>query len=75
MKVFFFFLCFKIRNLKMNLFSSKAKKGKIPTRQDQEITSGPITDRMESLTIPNRQIQVDSPTCLKTLLKKTQEMF
>jgi hypothetical protein len=59
----------------MNFFSSKEKKGKIPTRQDQEITSGPIADRRESLTIPNRQIQADSPTCLKTLLKKTQEIF
>ena len=59
----------------MNLFSSKAKKGKIPTRQDQEITSGPIADCRESLTIPNRQIKTDSQTCLKTLLRKTQEVF
>jgi hypothetical protein len=45
------------------------------TSQDQEMNSGPIADRRESLTIPNRQIKADSQTCLKTLSKKTQEIF
>ena len=45
------------------------------TSQDQEMNSGPIVDRKESLTIPNRDIKVDSQTCLKNLLKKTQAIF
>ena len=45
------------------------------TRQDQEMAFVPIANRRESLTIPSRQIKEDSPTCLKTLLKKTQEIF
>jgi hypothetical protein len=45
------------------------------TSQDQEMTFGPIADRRDSLTIPKRQIKADSQTCLKTLLKKTQEIF
>ena len=45
------------------------------TSQDQEMNSCPIVDRRESLTIPNRQIKTDSQTCLKTLSKKTQEIF
>ena len=45
------------------------------TRHDQEMNSGPNADRRESLIIPSKQIKEDSPTCLKTLLKKTQEIF
>jgi hypothetical protein len=45
------------------------------TRQDQKMAFGPITYCRESLKTPNRKIKVDSPTCLKTLLKKTQEIF
>ena len=45
------------------------------TSQDQEMNSGPNIDRRESLIVPNRQIKADSQTCLRTLLKKTQEMF
>jgi hypothetical protein len=45
------------------------------TIQYQEMTSSPIADCKESLTIPNRQIKSNSQACLKTLLKKTQEIF
>ena len=45
------------------------------TSQDQEMNLGPIVDHRESLTIPNRKIKADSQTCLKTLSKKTQEIF
>jgi hypothetical protein len=45
------------------------------TSQYQEMTSHQIANRRGSLTIPNRQIKEDSQTCLKTLLKKTQEIF
>ena len=45
------------------------------TRQDQEMASGPIADCRESLTIPSRQIRTYSQTCLKTLIKKTKEIF
>jgi hypothetical protein len=56
-------------------FLLKEKKGKMTTRQGQEMDSGPIKDHKESLTIPNMQIKVDSQNCLKTLSKKTQEIF
>ena len=56
-------------------FSSKEKKGKMTTRQDQEMNSGPNADRREWLTIPNKKTRTNSQTCLKTLLKKTQEIF
>jgi hypothetical protein len=45
------------------------------TRQGHEMDFGSIVDRRESLTTPSKNIKVDSPTCLKTLLKKTQEIF
>jgi hypothetical protein len=45
------------------------------TKQDQEMALGPITNRRESLTILSKNIITDSQTCLKTLIKKTQEIF
>jgi hypothetical protein len=45
------------------------------TRHDQEMDFIPIIDRRDSLTIPSRHIKAVSPTCLKTLLNKTNEIF
>jgi hypothetical protein len=56
-------------------FSSKAKKGKMTTIQDQEMNSGPNADHKESLIIPSRQIKEDSRTCLKTLSIKQKKSF
>jgi hypothetical protein len=59
----FFFYCFMLQ---------KRKKGKMTTSKDQEMASGLIADRKELLTIPNKLIEADSQTCLKTLLKKNR---
>jgi hypothetical protein len=53
-------------------FLPKKKRGKMMTRQDQEMASSPITSHRESLTIPSRQIKEHSPTCIKTLFTKNK---
>jgi hypothetical protein len=50
----------------------KRKKGKMMTSKDQEMDSCLITDHKELLTITNKMIEVDSQTCLKTLLRKNR---
>jgi len=42
------------------------------TSKDQENTYGLSADRKELLTITHKLIEVDSHTCLKTLLQKNR---
>jgi hypothetical protein len=63
----------KLENEFFSFILNKKREKEDKTRPKNDFY--PTMDRKDSLTIPNKQIRTDSKTHLKTLMKKTKEIF